>query len=65
MQVLNGIITPIVLTFILVLANRRTVLGDAVNSPTFRVVATTCVAVIGVLAVWVTATTMLGWIHPS
>ena len=37
MQVLNGLITPIVLMFILILANRRSVLGDAANGPGFRV----------------------------
>ena len=42
-QVLNGLITPIILVFILILANRRSVLGDAVNGPLFRVVATICV----------------------
>ena len=62
MQFLNGLITPIVLTFILVLANRRSVLGDAVNGPRFRVVATICVVVIAVLAVVVLAQTVLGWL---
>lgn len=62
MQFLNGLITPIVLTFILVLANRRSVLGDAVNGPRFRVVATICVVVIAVLAVVVLVQTVLGWI---
>ena len=32
-QVLQGIITPVVLSFILILANRPAVLGDAVNGP--------------------------------
>lgn len=61
MQVLNGVITPIVLTFILVLANRRSVLGDNVNGPRFRVVATGCVATIAVLASAVVVLTVLGW----
>ncbi|HEY5153919.1 MAG TPA: NRAMP family divalent metal transporter [Acidimicrobiales bacterium] len=61
MQILNGIITPIVLIFLLVLANRRSVLGDAVNSPKFRVVATICVTAIAILAVWVVVQTVLGW----
>lgn len=50
MQFLNGLITPIILTFILILANRRAVLGDAVNGPRFRVVATISVAVIATMA---------------
>jgi len=50
MQVLNGLITPVILVFILVLANRRAVLGDAVNGRRFNAVATTCVALVGLLA---------------
>jgi Mn2+/Fe2+ NRAMP family transporter len=60
-QVLNGFITQIVLTFILILANRRSVLGDAVNGPRFRVVATVCVVVIAVLASVVFVQTVAGW----
>jgi Mn2+/Fe2+ NRAMP family transporter len=62
MQVLNGIITPVILTFILILANRRSVLGDAVNRPRFKVVATICVIVVSVLAAIVLALTILGWL---
>ncbi len=61
MQVLNGFITPIVLTFILILANRRNVLGAAVNGPRFRVVATVCVVVIAALASVVFVQTLAGW----
>jgi len=60
-QVLNGFITPVVLTYILILANRRSVLGDAANGPVFRVVATVCVAVVGVLSAVVLAETVAGW----
>lgn len=51
MQVLNGLITPVLLTFVLVLAKRRSVLGAAANRSAFRVVATVSVAAIAVLAV--------------
>ena len=61
MQVLNGIITPVILTFILVLANRRSVLGDAANKPKFKFVATICVVVVSVLAATVLVLTILGW----
>jgi len=61
MQVLNGFITPIVLTFILILANRRNVLGAAVNGQRFRAVATVCVVVIAVLASVVFVQTVGGW----
>ena len=37
-QVLNGVITPMLLTYVLILANRRSVLGDAVNGRIFNVV---------------------------
>jgi Mn2+/Fe2+ NRAMP family transporter len=62
MQVLNGLITPIVLSFLLILANRRSVLGDAVNGPRFKVVATISVVVIAVLAFAVLVITVLGWL---
>jgi len=61
MQVLNGLITPIVLVFILILANRRSVLGSAVNGPRFRVVALICVVVVAVLAVAAVVITVAGW----
>jgi Mn2+/Fe2+ NRAMP family transporter len=61
MQVLNGIIAPIVLMFLLILANRRGVLGAAVNGPRFRIVATICVVVIAVLASVVFLQTIAGW----
>ncbi len=62
MQVLNGLITPIVLVFILILANRRSVLGAAVNGPRFRIVALICVVTVGVLAVAVVIITVAGWL---
>ncbi|MEZ5143244.1 MAG: Nramp family divalent metal transporter [Acidimicrobiales bacterium] len=62
MQVLNGLIAPIVLTFVLLLCNRRSVLGDGVNGPRFRVVATIVVVVVGTLAVVVVGQTVLGWL---
>ncbi len=60
-QALNGFITPILLTYILILANRRSVLGDAANGPVFRAVATVCVAVVGVLSALVLVQTVAGW----
>jgi Mn2+/Fe2+ NRAMP family transporter len=61
MQVLNGFIAPIVLTFILILANRRNVLGSAVNGPRFRVLATICVVAVAILASIVFVQTVAGW----
>jgi Mn2+/Fe2+ NRAMP family transporter len=60
MQVLNGLITPVLLTFVLILANRRSVLGDAANGRVFKVVATICVATVGVLAFAVLVLKLLG-----
>ena len=62
-QILNGVITPVILAFILILANRRSVLGDAVNSPRFRVVATVSVVAVSALALLVVLQTVAGWLH--
>jgi Mn2+/Fe2+ NRAMP family transporter len=60
MQVLNGLVSPVLLVFILVLANRRSVLGDAANGPVFRAIATVCVAAVGALALGVVVLRLLG-----
>jgi Mn2+/Fe2+ NRAMP family transporter len=62
MQVVNGLIAPVLLVFILILANRRSVLGDAANGPRFKVVATISVAVVAVLAATVAVQTVAGWV---
>ncbi|MGD0881454.1 MAG: divalent metal cation transporter [Acidimicrobiales bacterium] len=59
-QVLNGIITPMLLTYVLILANRKHVLGEAVNGRIFKVVATTCVVVVGMLSFVVLVQTVTG-----
>lgn len=60
-QVLNGLITPVILGFVLALANRQSVLGDAVNGPRVRRLAAVCVAVVSILALTVMGWTVLGW----
>lgn len=60
-QVLNGIITPILLSYILILANKKSLLGNAANTPLFKWVATTCVVIIGILSFTVLLTTVTGW----
>ncbi|MEW2247833.1 divalent metal cation transporter [Streptomyces sp. NPDC006975] len=60
-QVVNGLITPILLAYVLTLANRRNVLGDAANGPVFRAVATVCVSVTALLSAIVLLQTLLGW----
>jgi Mn2+/Fe2+ NRAMP family transporter len=61
-QILNGIITPVLLVYILILANKKSLLGEAANGPIFKSVATVCIAVIGVLSLMVTVTTVSGWL---
>jgi Mn2+/Fe2+ NRAMP family transporter len=60
-QFLNGLITPILLSFILVLANRRNVMGANANGTRSRVVATVCTVGVAALAVIVAAQTIIGW----
>lgn len=60
-QILNGIITPILLTYILILANKKSLLGAAANGPVFKTIATICVSIIGILSVVVLVTTVSGW----
>jgi Mn2+/Fe2+ NRAMP family transporter len=62
MQVLNGFITPIILGFLFVLTNRRSVVGDAVNGPRFRVFAGACVVVVSLLALAVLGVSVLDWL---
>jgi Mn2+/Fe2+ NRAMP family transporter len=61
-QVLNGLITPIILVFILILANRISLLGAAVNGPIFRIVATMCVVGVSAMSAIVVVQTVLPWI---
>ena len=61
-QVLNGIITPILLIYLLILANKRSLLGSAANGPVFRAVATICIAVVSVLSITVLAQTVASWL---
>jgi Mn2+/Fe2+ NRAMP family transporter len=59
-QVINGVIIPILLTYVLVLANRRTLLGTAANGPVLRAIATVSVAIIVVMATAVLGLTAAG-----
>jgi Mn2+/Fe2+ NRAMP family transporter len=61
-QVLQGIVTPIVLIYILILANRREVLGRHANGPVIRVVATVVVVGISIMSVLLLGSTVLGWL---
>jgi NRAMP (natural resistance-associated macrophage protein)-like metal ion transporter len=61
-QVLNGIITPIILVYILRLANKKSLLGDAANGLVFRSVALVCIIAIGALSLIVSINTVGGWL---
>lgn len=61
-QVLQGIVTPVLLIFILILANRRDVLGKAANRPAFRIAATIAVVGISAMSVLLLGSTILSWI---
>ena len=60
-QVLQGIVTPVVLIYILILTNRRDVLGDAANKPVFRTVATVAIIGISGMSLLLLGQTALGW----
>jgi Mn2+/Fe2+ NRAMP family transporter len=60
-QVLQGIVTPVILVFIVILTSRRSVLGNAANGPAFRIVAGACVAGISAMSLLLLGTTVLGW----
>jgi NRAMP (natural resistance-associated macrophage protein)-like metal ion transporter len=59
-QVLNGLITPILLTFVLILANRKSVLHDAANGRRYRILATVCVSAVAALSFTVLIQTVFG-----
>jgi Mn2+/Fe2+ NRAMP family transporter len=61
-QVLNGIITPIILVFILIMANRRSLLGTAANGPIFRLVATASIVSVSAMSAIVVVQAVLPWL---
>jgi Mn2+/Fe2+ NRAMP family transporter len=60
-QVLQGIVTPVILVYILILTNKRSVLGKAANGPVFRVVTTICVAGVSAMSLLLLGSTILGF----
>jgi Mn2+/Fe2+ NRAMP family transporter len=64
-QVLNGIITPVILVFILILASRRSLLGSAINGRIFQVVATISVLAVSTLSAIVVIEAILSWLGIS
>jgi Mn2+/Fe2+ NRAMP family transporter len=60
-QVLEGVITPMTLILILVLANRRSLLGSAANGPVARWVGGLAILAVAVVAAVYVVLTVLGW----
>ncbi|WEO92838.1 divalent metal cation transporter [Streptomyces sp. FXJ1.172] len=60
-QVLQGLISPIVLVYLLVLTNRRSVLGAAANGPRYRIGATVVVVGVAAMSTILLVQTVLGW----
>ena len=60
-QVLQGVISPVILVFILVLANRRSLMGELVNSRRYRFAAGTVVTGIALMSSLLLAQTIAGW----
>ncbi|OFV79727.1 MAG: Mn transporter [Acidobacteria bacterium RBG_13_68_16] len=59
-QVANGILLPAVLVFMLILANRRDIMGEHVNSRTFNAVAWVLVGSLIVMTLFLSVATLLG-----
>jgi Mn2+/Fe2+ NRAMP family transporter len=60
-QVLQGIVTPVILIYILILTNRRSVLGKAANKTWFRIAAGICVIGISAMSLTLLIFTILGF----
>ena len=60
-QVLEGVITPMTLILILILANRRSLLGSAANSPFARTVGGLAIISVAAVAAVYVGLTVLGW----
>ncbi len=61
-QVLEGVITPVTLGLILVLANRRSLLGDAANGPFARWAGGISVVAVASFAAFLVLQTVLHWV---
>jgi Mn2+/Fe2+ NRAMP family transporter len=61
-QVLEGVITPMTLILILILANRRSLLGSAANGTFARTVGGLAIVAVAVVAAVYVVLTVLGWL---
>jgi len=60
-QVVNGVLLPFVLVFMLLLVNRRDLMGSYVNTPVFNIIAWTTSAVMIVLTLAMVGSLVLGY----
>jgi len=60
-QVVQGLVTPITLAFIVVLANRRSVLGEWANGPVLKTVSGIVTAVVSATALLLVVVTVRSW----
>ncbi|SEL04979.1 NRAMP family divalent metal transporter [Streptacidiphilus jiangxiensis] len=60
-QVLQGLITPVVLVYLLILTNRRSLLGEHANKRGFRIAATVVVVGVATMSTVLLVDTVLGW----
>jgi Mn2+/Fe2+ NRAMP family transporter len=61
-QVLQGLISPVVLVYLLVLTNRRALLGAAANGPRYRIAAAVVVVGVAAMSTVLLVQTVLGWL---
>jgi Mn2+/Fe2+ NRAMP family transporter len=59
-QVLNGLVSPLLLGLLVVLAGRRSVLGEHANGPVLQVASVVCVTAIGAMALLVVGQAVVG-----
>ena len=59
----GSIVTPVVLIYIPVLANRRAVLGAAANGPVYKVASTVAVAALSAMSLLLLGQTLLGLVE--
>jgi Mn2+/Fe2+ NRAMP family transporter len=60
-QVIQGLVTPITLAFIVTLANRKSVLGMYANGPILKVVSGVVTVVVSLMALGLVAITVASW----
>jgi Mn2+/Fe2+ NRAMP family transporter len=60
-QVLQGIVTPVILAYILILTNSRKLLGKAANGTVFRIVAGLVVVAVSAMSLLLLGTTILSF----